>query len=91
MTAKTDEELKALLERVLNTGFISVKVNPSDIREAAADFDALPTDDKKRFIMELLDKNMLYVNLCDLDDADYGISDSDKAFNRSFYQLEEKH
>lgn len=91
MTAKTDEELKALLERVLNTGFISVKVNPADIREAASDFDALSTDDKKRFIMELLDKNMLYVNLCDLDDTDYGISDSDKMFNRSFYQLGENH
>ena len=90
MAAKTDKELKELLERVLNTGFISVKVDPADIREAAADFDALPTDDKKRFIMALLDKNMLYVNLCDLDDADYGISDSDKAFNRSFYQLEER-
>ena len=90
MAAKTDEELKELLERVLNTGFISVKVNPADIRESVTDFDALPTDDKKRFIMELLDKNMLYVNLCDLDDADYGISDSDKAFNRSFYRLEEK-
>ena len=89
MAAKTDKELKELLERVLNTGFISVKVNPADIREAAADFDVLPTDDKKRFIMELLDKNMLYVNLCDLDDADYNISDSDKAFNRSFYQIEE--
>lgn len=91
MAAKTDNELKKILEQVLKTGFISVKVDPADIQEAASDFDALSTDDKKRFIMELLDKNMLYVNLCDLDDTEYAISDADKAFNRSFYQLEEKH
>lgn len=89
MAAKTDNELKKILEQVLKTGYISVKVNPSDIQEAAADFDELSTDDKKRFIMELLDKNMLYVNLCDLDDTEYAISDADKAFNRSFYEIGE--
>lgn len=89
MTAKTDGDLKKILELVLNTGYISVKVDPADIRENAADFNALSTDDKKRFIMELLDKNMLYVNLSDLDDAEYAISDIDKAFNRSFYQIGE--
>lgn len=86
--AKTDADLTALLERVLNTGFISSKVNPSEIAGAAADFEALSIEDKKRFILELLDKNMLYVNLCDLNDEEYAISDADKAFTRSFYGLE---
>ena len=85
---QTDADLIALLERVLSTGYISYKVNPADIREAAEDFAELSLDDKKRFIMELLDKNMLYVNLCDLDDEEYGISEADKAFTRSFYGLE---
>lgn len=49
---------------------------------------AVTIENKKRFILELLDKNMLYVNLCDLDDEEYGISDADKAFTRSFYGLE---
>lgn len=35
--------------------------------------------------MELLDKNLLYVNYCDIDDEEYGISAEDKAFTRSFY------
>ncbi|MEA4972336.1 MAG: site-specific DNA-methyltransferase [Candidatus Metalachnospira sp.] len=89
-TARTDDELTALLERVMKSGFISSKVKPSDISDAASDFEALSVDDKKRFIIELLDKNMLYVNLCDLDDAEYAISDTDKTFTRSFYGLEEK-
>lgn len=90
LAAKTDEECVALLEQVLRTGFISNKVNPADISENVADFESLSMEDKKRFIIELLDKNMLYVNLYDLDDADYGISDSDKAFTTSFYRLEEE-
>jgi len=83
-TAKTDADLAVLFECVLSTGFISSKVNPAEIVGAAADFEALSVEDKKRFILELLDKNMLYVNLCDLDDEEYAISDEDKAFTRSF-------
>lgn len=86
--AKTNADLSALLERVLNTGFISSKVNPAEIAGAAVDFEALSIEDKRCFILELLDKNMLYVNLCDLDDEEYAISDADKAFTRGFYGLE---
>ena len=88
--AKTDADLTDLLERVLKTGFISSKVNPAEITGAAADFEALSMESKKQFILELLDKNMLYVNLCDLEDEEYAISDADKAFTRSFYGLEDK-
>ena len=43
-------------------------------------------DTKKRFLMEMLDKNLLYVNYCDIDDEEFAISDEDKAFTRSFYK-----
>lgn len=89
-SSKTDNDLTVLLERVLKSGFISSKVNPSEIAGAASDFEALSLEDKKRFVLELLDKNMLYVNLSDIDDEDYGISEADKAFTRSFYGLEGK-
>ena len=36
--------------------------------------------------MELLDKNLLYVNTCDMDDAEFNISEIDKAFTKSFYK-----
>jgi len=90
ITAKSDADLTTLLESVLNSGFISSKVNPAMIAGAAADFEALSIEDKKRLILELLDKNMLYVNLYDIEDEEYAISDTDKAFTRSFYGLEDK-
>ena len=83
--AETDSELSALLNEILNSGFISYKVDPKEIAENAADFHALSPTDKKRFLMELLDKNQLYVNLCDIDDETFAVSDADKAFTKGFY------
>lgn len=78
--------LKDIYQRMVKSGFISCKVNPADIDAAASDFESLSLDDQKRFLMELLDKNLLYVNYCDMDDEDFGISEEDKAFTRSFYK-----
>lgn len=83
--ATTFDEIKDIYSRIIATGFISSKVNPKDIDANADDFYVLSIDDQKRFLMELLDKNLLYVNYCDIDDEEYGISDEDKAFTRSFY------
>lgn len=81
----TDGELVGIWNDMLKTGFISCKVNPSDINLEDKDFTELSLDNKKRFLMELLDKNQLYVNYCDIDDETFGISEEDKAFTRSFY------
>lgn len=84
-TAATDAEIVTIWQNMLKTGFISCKVNPSDIDMNAADFTELSLDDKKRFLMELLDKNQLYVNYCDMEDETFAVSDPDKAFTKSFY------
>ncbi len=84
--ATTDEEVTKLYADILETGFISYKVNPTDIDTNSEDFIKLSIDDKKKLLMELLDKNQLYVNYCDIDDKTYGISEEDKAFTRSFYE-----
>lgn len=84
--ATTDEDLTKLYADILETGFISYKVNPTDIDTNSEDFIKLPIDDKKKLLMELLDKNQLYVNYCDIDDETYGISEEDKAFTKSFYE-----
>lgn len=83
-------DLLNILEKIASTGFINIKVNPADIAEASFDFGLLEIDDKKRFIIELLDKNMLYINTCDINDVEYAISDADKSYTKSFYGLEDK-
>lgn len=88
------EEIKAaadtatlddIYKRIIATGFISSKVNPKDIDASKQEFSELSIDDQKRLLMDLLDKNLLYVNYCDIDDEEFAISEDDKAFTRSFY------
>lgn len=83
--ATTNEELTKLYGEILETGFISYKVNPKDIDVNSDEYIKLSIGDKKRLLMELLDKNQLYVNYCDIDDESFKISEEDKAFTRSFY------
>ncbi len=83
---KTDEEAVIVFNNILKTDFISCNINPKDINSEEEDFLALSIDDKKRLLMELLDKNQLYVNYCDIDDETFNISEQDKAFTKSFYE-----
>lgn len=84
--AENDNELSGIWYEMKETGFISCYVNPKDIDIESEDFKSLSFDEKKRLLMELLDKNQLYVNYCDIDDEDYNISEADKAFTKSFYE-----
>ena len=85
IAAAAPEDLPGLCRRMVKTGFISSRVTRSDLRAAEADFAALSLPEQKRFLLELLDKNQLYVNLCDLEDEEFAVSPEDRSFNRSFY------
>ena len=85
-SAEDDEQLANIWRDMQKSGFISCYVNPEDINPEAEDFKALSFEDKKRLLLALLDKNMLYVNYCDIDDESYDVSENDKAFTRSFYE-----
>lgn len=86
LSAENDKQLAEILLDMRKSGFISCYVNPKDINPDAEDFKSLSFEDKKRLLLALLDKNMLYVNYCDIDDETYAVSDEDKAFTRSFYK-----
>lgn len=84
--ADTDEILVSILGRIIKSGFISSYVDPKGINPEAEDFKTLSIEDKKRLLIALLDKNMLYVNYCDMNDETFAISESDKTFTDSFYE-----
>ena len=84
-TADKDDELIGILNEILNSGFISSYIDPKEINSEADDFISLTIDDKKRLLMALLDKNMLYVNYCDMNDETFAVAEADKAFTSSFY------
>ena len=54
--------------------------------EAVNDFIAIDDVEKQKHLLaELLDKNQLYVNLSEIEDADFGVSEEDKTLNKKFY------
>ena len=84
--ASSSEELATIWEQMQETGFLSWKVNPKEIDANAEDFTSLAIEDQKRFLIECLDKNLLYVPYSEIDNAEYGISENDKKINNQFYQ-----
>ena len=88
--AETSETILAILNRLMDDGLLIPSVLPDDLRSHMDDFAELPLEQQKKLVMELIDKNKLYVNLCDMDDEDMGVNERDKAFTRSFYRMEEE-
>ena len=84
--ASSSEELVTIWEQMQGTGFLSWKVNPKEIDANADGFTTLAIEDQKRFLIECLDKNLLYIPYSEIDNAEFGISENDKKINNQFYQ-----
>jgi len=83
--AKTKQDLKNLWKTMKKKAFLSYKVDVKTIDQHVKDFEDLSIEDQKRFLLEYLDKNHLYVNYSEIDDEEYGVSEEDKKLNREFY------
>ncbi len=84
--AQSAEELVTLWRNIAENSFLNWYVNPQIPEAAVRDFIAINNVDKqKQLLAALLDKNQLYVNLSEIEDADFGVSDEDKALNQKFY------
>lgn len=84
--ATTTEALKSIWTKMKETGYLNYKINIATIDANAADFEALSIDDQKRFLIECLDKNLLYIPFSDIDSEEYAISDEDKRLTKEFYK-----
>jgi adenine-specific DNA-methyltransferase len=84
--AKTKQELKKLWEAMKEKAFLSYKVDVKTIDAHAKDFEDLSIEDQKRFLLECLDKNHLYVNYSEINDEEYGVNEEDKKLNKLFYE-----
>lgn len=83
--AANDEKLVELYPKITESEFVSYKVDINKLKESEQDFKDLSTEDKRRFLIEVLDKNQLYVNYCDMEDEDLAVTEEEKAFTKSFY------
>ena len=83
--AATTQQLEEIWTRMKSTDYLNYKVNIKDVDENVTSFETLSLEDQKRFLIECLDKNLLYVPLSDIDSDEYGVTDEDKRLSREFY------
>ncbi|EJN4358638.1 site-specific DNA-methyltransferase [Escherichia coli] len=95
--AQSTEELEKLFVVMKTEAHLNYQVALENVLSAEYEVDGifrkvafceLELHEQKKLLIEILDKNQLYVNASDMDDSDLSISDSDKAFTRSFYGKE---
>lgn len=85
--AETNGQLMDIWNRMKATDYLNYKVDVKKVDTNVTDFDSLSLDDQKRFLIECLDKNLLYVPLSDIDSNEYGVTDEDKRLTREFYHI----
>lgn len=83
--AESEAELEENWEAMQQKAFISYRVDLKTINKFAEDYSALSLEDKKRFLIETLDKNLLYVPYSDMESKEYDLSADDKRLSREFY------
>lgn len=88
--AKNSKELLRIWKEMAEGTFLNWYVNPEMPEEAIKYFEELGKEKnglekQKRELAKLLDKNQLYVNLSEIDDAQFKVSKEDKALNKAFF------
>ena len=63
-------------------------ITTEELEQADKDFEELNLEEKKKALIKIVDKNKLYVNYSGIDSGDFDISDADKKFTKSFYEVD---
>lgn len=80
-----DDKALALWQELKQSPYVSYRVDFQ--RTNTEEFKALPLEGKKEILKSLIDKNTLYIPCADSADADYEVSEADKALTNKFYGL----
>lgn len=83
-----DDNIMNLYEIISKSPFLlNYKVDEESLKDFKNIelFKRLSLEDKKRILVEFLDKNLLYVNFSEIEDKEKDISEEDRNFTKSFY------
>ncbi len=92
--AQSTDELVNILHVMSRDSFLYWYVNAEFLEETNGNPETAEThfttidniEAQKHLLVELLDKNQLYVNLSEIEDVDFGVSEEDKTLNEKFYE-----
>ena len=85
----SNEKLIEMLDRIKQNKSLKYSLSINKIEELSIDFAELDYEDKKKTLLNFLDKNEDYVAVSDYNDEDFSISKLDKVLTEKFYLLYE--
>jgi adenine-specific DNA-methyltransferase len=85
LEADSKEKLIEVWQEMKEKAFLSYQFDKQSFDQRIEAFKTLSLDDQKKFLLEVLDKNQLYVNFSEMADETFNISKEDKRLNDMFY------
>lgn len=88
--AKDAKTLLDIWEQMKEKSFLNYNIDVKSQDENIEDFKGLELLQQKKLLLEILDKNQIYVNLSSISDSDFKVTDEEKKITTDFYQLNKK-
>jgi len=85
--AKDTKAVLKIWEEMKAKSFLNYNVDIQKQEAHIEEFKTLTLAEQKQHLVELLDKNQLYVNLSSLNDKDFAVTAEEKKVTQDFYQL----
>ena len=83
----TENNILEVKEEVYSDERIIPYVTREELKKADENFRCLSLEEKKMALINIVDKNKLYVNYSDIEDETFEITENDKKFSESFYKI----
>ena len=84
--ANDTKSLLNIWEQMKEKSFLNYNINIKAQDENIEEFKSMDLSHQKELLVELLDKNQMYVNLSSTDDAEFELTDEEKKITTDFYQ-----
>ena len=83
----TENNIFEVKEEIYSDERIIPYVTREELKKADENFRCLSLEEKKIALINIVDKNKLYVNYSDIEDETFEITKNDKKFSESFYKI----
>lgn len=84
-----NKTIDALKDKIYSDERIISYISEKELNSGNDEFKKLSLNEKREALIQIVDKNKLYINYSDIDDCNYKISNIEKNFTKSFYRGEE--
>jgi len=90
IAANNTSELLEIWAEMKEKSFLNYNIDIKKQDQYLKSFSALPFAKQQQHLLEILDKNQLYVNISSLEDADFACNEDEKLITKDFYKTNQQ-